>query len=199
MSDIEYSDIESNENEIQTFSYEDFDENAYGSDHTDYRYVYNKHYYEKIRSIVSDYYLSLGSRRELPTNYAKHLKKKQHNYLTEFESNYDDYRQQKHSKIGLSCHIHHPREGRVELYVENHLTGYFQIDKHNVMTIYVYRPYRGFHFAKWMIQELLSQFVQPMDDDLFYVETDMTDGFWDYLGCRQGKITFGELWKYVIS
>ena len=178
MSDNEYSDYENNET-LQIFSYEDFDESAYGKDHTDYRFLRNKHYYDKIRTIVSDYHLALGSKYELPTNYARLFKKKYaNNYLADFESHYNN-----NTNGRQTYQIMYEEEGQVILYVNGKKSGYFHIDKQNYMKIFIYRPYRGLGLARKMICELLNQLDNPGKNDLFYVDVDMTDGFWDYIGC----------------
>jgi hypothetical protein len=58
----------------------------------------------------------------------------------------------------------------------------------NVMEIIIDRPYRDYGFSKLLIKELIGK-IREMEPDakdslLLYVECDITDGFWDYVGMR---------------
>jgi GNAT superfamily N-acetyltransferase len=88
----------------------------------------------------------------------------------------------------------------IKLYIHGICRGHFRVIGHrldvditkirnplpNKMEIYIDQPYRKMGFSKTLIGELLNKtkHMEPNVNTLqrFYVETDITNGFWDYIG-----------------
>jgi hypothetical protein len=107
---------------------------------------------------------------------------------------------------------------RAKLYINGAVWGSFSIigspfnaepeSIPNLMEINIDHPYRNLGFAKLLIQQMIIK-IQEMESHidpniLLYVDSDITDGFFHYIGCRNSynpnfdkQINFENLNKYA--
>jgi hypothetical protein len=103
----------------------------------------------------------------------------------EFKRNYYTTENSNVIRRTVKLMIHNICWGRIDIIGPKFTKGGFTKENLNTIDISIDRPYRNYNFSRLLMREvlqLISMYEQISDTDILNIDTDITDGFWDYVG-----------------